>query len=52
MNIIKYILILAEKHKECRTLRRPMNSWKDDIKIDLRNIACDGAHWIHAVQDR
>jgi hypothetical protein len=29
-----------------RPLGRPRSRWVDDIKIDLREIGCDGVDWI------
>jgi hypothetical protein len=35
-----------------RSLRRPRRRWVDNIKIDLREIGCDGVDWIDLAQDR
>jgi hypothetical protein len=35
-----------------RPLGRPRRRWKDNIKIDLREIGIDGANWIRLAQDR
>jgi hypothetical protein len=35
-----------------RPLGRPRRRWKDNIKMDLREIRIDGANWIHLAQDR
>jgi hypothetical protein len=35
-----------------RLLERPRRRWVDNIKIDLREIGCDGMDWIDLVQDR
>jgi hypothetical protein len=32
------------------TLRRPMHTWKDNIKISLQQILFDGVNWIHLAQ--
>jgi len=33
-------------------LGRPRCRWKDNIKIDLREMGIDGANWIWLAQDR
>jgi hypothetical protein len=35
-----------------RPVGRPRRRWKDNIKIDLREIGIDGANWIQLAQDR
>jgi hypothetical protein len=35
-----------------RPLGRPRRRWKDNIKMDLREIGIDGANWIQLAQDR
>jgi hypothetical protein len=35
-----------------RTLGRPRHRWMDNIKMDLREIGCDGMDWIDLAQDR
>jgi hypothetical protein len=35
-----------------RPLGRPRRRWVDNIKMDLREIRCDGMDWIELVQDR
>jgi hypothetical protein len=32
-------------------LGRPRRTWVDNIKIDLREIECDGMDWIDLAQD-
>jgi hypothetical protein len=39
----------AQRYK--RPLRRPRRSWKDNIKLDLREIGIDGENWIQLAQD-
>jgi hypothetical protein len=34
-----------------RQLGRPRCRWEDNIKMDLREIAIDGANWIQLAQD-
>jgi hypothetical protein len=31
---------------------RPRHRWKDNIKVDLKEIGIDGANWIRLAQDR
>ena len=35
-----------------RLLGRPRRRWKDNIKVDLREVGCGGMNWIELVQDR
>jgi hypothetical protein len=35
-----------------RPLGRPRRRWVDNIKMDLREIGCDGMDWIDLAQDR
>jgi hypothetical protein len=35
-----------------RPLGRPRRRWEDNIRMDLREIGCDGMDWIDLVQDR
>jgi hypothetical protein len=35
-----------------RPLGRPRRRWVDNIKLDLREIGCDGIDWIDLSQDR
>jgi hypothetical protein len=35
-----------------RPLGRPRHRWKDNIKMDLKEIGIDGANWIQLDQDR
>jgi hypothetical protein len=32
-------------------LEKPRRTWKDNIKMDLREIVIDGANWIRLAQD-
>jgi hypothetical protein len=34
-----------------RPLGRPRHRWKDNIKMDLREIGINGANWIQLAQD-
>jgi hypothetical protein len=38
--------ILMEKPEGKRPLGRPRRRWLDNIKINLREIECDGVDWI------
>jgi hypothetical protein len=40
------------KPEEKRPLGRPRWRWKDNIKIDLREIGWGGMDWINLAQDR
>jgi transcription termination factor 2 len=43
--------ILVARPKSKRPLGRPRRKWKDNIKMDLREIGIDGANWIRLAQD-
>jgi hypothetical protein len=43
--------LLVGRPEGKRTLGRPRRRWKDNIKMDLREIGIDGANWIQLVQD-
>jgi hypothetical protein len=43
-NVYKNVIGTAE---EKRPFGRPKRRWKDNTKIDLREIVCDGVNWIH-----
>ena len=34
-----------------RSLGRPRHRWKDNIKMDLREMACDPGDWIALAED-
>jgi hypothetical protein len=44
--------VLVGKPKGKRPLKRPKRRWKNNIKLDLREIRIDGANWIRLAQDR
>jgi hypothetical protein len=44
--------ILVGKTEGKRPLGRLRRRWVDNIKMDLREIGCDGADWINMGQDR
>jgi ribosome biogenesis protein Nip4 len=33
-------------------VRRPRCRWEDNIRMDLREIGCEGADWIRLMQER
>jgi hypothetical protein len=43
---------LVWKCEERRPLGRPRHRWKDNIKIDLREVGWGSMHWIDMAQDR
>jgi hypothetical protein len=43
---------LVGKPERRRLLGRPRRRWEDNIKMDLREIGCGGADWVHLAQDR
>jgi hypothetical protein len=45
-------MILVGKPEGKRPLGRPKRSWKDNIKMDLREIGWGGVDWIDMAQDR
>jgi hypothetical protein len=44
--------ILVGRPESKRPLGRPRRRWKDNIKMDLREIGFVGANWIQLAQDR
>jgi hypothetical protein len=44
--------ILVGKPEGKRPLGRPRFRWADNIKMDLREVGCDGRDWIDLAQDR
>jgi hypothetical protein len=43
--------VLVGRPERRKPLGRPRRRWKDNIKLDLREIGIDGANWIRLVQD-
>jgi hypothetical protein len=35
-----------------RPLGIPRHRWEDNIRIDLREVGCEGVNWINVAQDR
>jgi hypothetical protein len=44
--------ILVGKPEGRRPLGRPRRRWVDNIKMDLREVGCDGRDWIDLAWDR
>jgi hypothetical protein len=44
--------VLVGRPEGKRPLGRLRSTWKDNIKMDLREIGIDGANWIRLAQDR
>jgi hypothetical protein len=44
--------VLVGRPEGKRPLGRPRRRWKDNIKLDLREIGIDGANWTQLAQDR
>jgi hypothetical protein len=44
--------VLVGRPEGKRPLERPRRRWKDNIKMDLREIGIDGTNWIQLAQDR
>jgi hypothetical protein len=44
--------ILVGKPEGKRPLGRPTRRWVDNIKMDLREIGCDGVDWMDMAHDR
>jgi hypothetical protein len=44
--------ILVGKPEGRRPLGRPRRRWMDNIKMDLREIGCDGGDWIDLARDK
>jgi hypothetical protein len=44
--------ILVVKPEGKRLLGRPMQKWKDNIRINLRDMGWEGVDWMHLPQDR
>ena len=44
--------VLMGKPEGKRPLGRPRRRWKDNIKMDLREVDCDPREWISLAEDR
>jgi hypothetical protein len=51
-SLITVARILVGKSEGKKPLGRPRRRWKDNIKMDLREVGWDGMDWIDLVQDR
>jgi len=45
-------MVLVEKLKGKRPLRRPRHRWEDNIKMDLEEVGFGGMDWMDQAQDR
>jgi hypothetical protein len=48
----KCVEIFVEKSEGKRSLGRPRHKWKNNIRMDLREIEWGVMNWIHLVQGR
>jgi len=44
--------VLVGRPEGKRPLGRPRRRWKDNIKMDLLEVGCEGMDWIDLAQDR
>jgi len=44
--------VLVGKPEGKRPAGRPRLRWEDNIKVDLKEVACGGMDWIELAQDR
>jgi hypothetical protein len=44
--------VLFGRSEGKRPLGRPRRRWKDNVKLNLKEIGIDGANWIQLAQDR
>jgi hypothetical protein len=44
--------VLVGRPEGKRPLGRPRSRWKDNIKMDLREIGINGVNWVWLAQDR
>jgi hypothetical protein len=42
----------SERPEGKRPLGRPKHRWKDNIRMDLREVGWEGVDWIHLAQDK
>jgi hypothetical protein len=42
----------VEKYEGERKLARSKQRWKNNIKMDFKEIGCDGVYWTDLAQDR
>ena len=48
----KSFRVLVGKLEGRRPLERPRRRWKDNNKLDLREVGCDPGEWIDLAEDR
>jgi hypothetical protein len=44
--------LLVGKSEIKRPLERPRHGWECNIKMDLKDVACEGMDWIDLAQDK
>ena len=44
--------VLVGKPEGNRPLGRPRRRWKDNIKMDIQEVGCEGMDWIELAQDK
>jgi hypothetical protein len=44
--------IFVRKLEELRPRGNPKRRWKDNIRLDLREIGWEGVEWVHLAHDR
>jgi len=44
--------VLVGKPEVKKLLGRPRRRWEDNIKMDLKEVGCEGMDWIQLAQDR
>ena len=44
--------VLVGKPEQKRPLGKPRRRWKDNIKMNLREVGCDPEDWIALAEDR
>jgi hypothetical protein len=44
--------ILGGKHEGKRPLERHRHRWENNIKMDLKEVGCEGMDWIDLAQDK
>ena len=44
--------VLVGKPERKRPLGRPRRRWKDNVKMDLKEVGCGSMDWIDLAQDR
>jgi hypothetical protein len=47
-----HIDFLVEKVEGQDPKGRSRPAWKDNIKVDIKEMECEGVDWIHLAQDR